>query len=156
MTFEFILWIVLVAGGLCLALILIAVALSAAQSLGMLIEEPSPGALGTRSAVDQRVDALLRDVLEASEYHTLMTRGYVDVASSEHADFIYRIPRYGGMVTRYEHGRATIDLCVQPVDPLPGGDIVVLHKLLLQASELDYVATARKYPSRYYGDTYHP
>jgi hypothetical protein len=156
-TVEVVLRIAVVAGSIFLAAMLLILALSAAHSLRSIVEEPPPpGRMPGRSTTNQRVDEMLRALLDASEYHTLMTRGYLDVASSENADCIYRIPRYGGMVTLYERGRATIDLCVQPADPLPGGDVVVLHKLLIQANELDYVATARRYPSRYLGDAYRP
>ena len=156
MPVELILWIVVLVGGLSTAVLLLLLALAAAQCLGSWVEGRSLGGSPARSPVDQRVDALLRDVLDDGEYQALMTRGYLDVASSANADIIYRIPRYGGMVTRYDHGRATIDLCVQPAEPLPGGDVVVMHKLLIQASEPHYVATARKYPSRFFGDRYVP
>lgn len=156
MTVEALLWIIIVAGGLALAAMLLVLAAVVVQSLYPHAQEQALGYRLARPAVDQRVDEMLRDVLDEAEYHTLMTRDYLDVASSENAGYIYRIPRFGGMVTRYEYGRATIDLCVQPVDPLPGGDVVVLHKLMIQANEFDYVATARLYPSRYRGDAYRP
>jgi hypothetical protein len=36
-------------------------------------------------------------------------------------------------------------LCLQPVEYLPDADIVVLHKLMIEANEEAYLAKANKY-----------
>lgn len=93
----------------------------------------------------ERAEALLREFLNEREYQQLRQRGYVDVASPSDAQRIYRIPRYVGLVRVYEHGWAVRDLCLQPVEPLPSGDVVVMHKLLIQGDEQEYLARARQY-----------
>lgn len=99
---------------------------------------------------------LLRDVLDGHEYEQLTKRGFLDVGSPSCAQRIYRIPRHLGLVTVFEYGRAVRDICVQPVDPLPSGDVVLMHKLMIQASEEDYLATARQFPPLLPGQRYRP
>jgi hypothetical protein len=102
---------------------------------------PSERALG-----EQRAALLLRELLEEGEYRQLMRRGYLEVASPNHAARMYRIPRDVGRIRVYEHGRARVDLCVQPVISLPGSDVVLLHKLMIQANEEAYLARANEIP----------
>src|SRR2546429_2447478 len=44
-----------------------------------------------------------------------------------------------------ENGRAVMRLCVQPVECLPDADVVVLHKLMIEANEENYLQKANKY-----------
>ena len=90
-------------------------------------------------------EAVLREILDEREYRQLTQRGYVDVASPHDAERIYRIPSYCGLVCVYEHGTAVRELCVQSVEPLPSADVVVMHKLMIQGNELEYLARARQY-----------
>ena len=99
------------------------------------------------TSTEECVDELLRAVLNETEIGVLTTRGHLDVVSPANAERIYRIPRYGGLVTVFEQGRAVLDLCLQPERPLPSGDVVVLHKLMIQANEAEYLAIAREYPT---------
>jgi hypothetical protein len=108
------------------------------------------------AGVDLRVDEMLHAMLDTREYEVLTTRGYLDVASPSHPATIYRIPRRGGMVTVYAHGRATLDLCVRPEDPLPTGDVVLLHKLMIQGNEEEYLARAHQYLASWFGHRYRP
>jgi hypothetical protein len=36
-------------------------------------------------------------------------------------------------------------LCVQPIEYLPDADVVVLHKLMIEADEENYLLRANKY-----------
>lgn len=102
--------------------------------------------LGERATTEDRSGALLRDLLTEREYEQLAQRGYLEVASPSVGHRIYRIPRDGGLVRMYQNGRAVRSLCVQPVVPLPGNDVIVLHKLMIQGSEQQYLACARHFP----------
>jgi hypothetical protein len=102
--------------------------------------------LGERATTEDRSGALLRDLLTEREYEELAQRGYLDVASPSIGHRIYRIPRDGGLVRVYEQGRAVRSLCVQPAVPLPSKDVIVLHKLMIQGSEQQYLACARTFP----------
>lgn len=108
-------------------------------------ERRGQGGASGEPAPAERAEALLREFLNEREYQQLRQRGYVDVASPSDAQRIYRIPRYVGLVRVYERGWAVRDLCLQPVEPLPSGDVVVMHKLLIQGDEQEYLARARQY-----------
>ena len=106
---------------------------------------------------EHRASALLRELLEEREYAQVLENGYLDVVSPTCTQRIYRIPRYTGLVTVYEQGRARRDLCVRPADePLPSADMVLLHKLMIQANEKDYLACARQFPALLSGQRYRP
>ncbi len=99
---------------------------------------------------------LMRSVLDEQEYAQVMTCGYLDIHSRSVMDRIYRVKRFGGLVSVYEHGVSTRELCVQPAVPLPTGDVVAIHKLLIEADEERYLATAKVYPSLTPGARYRP
>lgn len=104
----------------------------------------------------ERAEALLREFLDEREYEQWTRRDYVDVVSPHNAQRIYRIPRYIGLVRMYENGIAMCELCLRPVEPLPGPDVIVLHKLMIQGDEQAYLASARSYPHSGVELRYHP
>lgn len=99
----------------------------------------------SRIAAEQRAESLLREVLSTSEYQQLRRRGYLDVPSPTRAYRIYRIPRSRDQVRVYENGRLLERLCVQAIEPMPPGDIVVMHKLLIEGNEAEYLRTANHF-----------
>lgn len=114
---------------------------------------------GWKSAGDtpaERAEALLREFLDEREYAQWTKRGYVDVVSPNNAQRIYRIPGYIGLVRMYENGMAIRELCLRPVEPLPGPDVIVMHKLMIQGDERQYLASARHYPHTGSDVRYHP
>ncbi|HUY76594.1 MAG TPA: hypothetical protein VMV29_07465 [Ktedonobacterales bacterium] len=94
---------------------------------------------------DQRAVRLLRSLLAENEFRQLTTHGYLEVASPSTAGRVYRIPRGLGRVAVYDGGEKTVELCLQPEKPLPLGDVILLHKLLIQANESYYLATANHF-----------
>ncbi|SRR5579883_1315556 len=94
---------------------------------------------------DQRAARLLRSLLAEDEFRQLTADGYLEVASPSTADRVYRIPRSLGRVGVYDHGEKTVELCLQPTKPLPLGDVILLHKLLIQANEAYYLETANHF-----------
>ncbi len=103
----------------------------------------------SRGAAEKRADELLRACLGEEEYGRLATAGYLEVPSSLQPDRLYRIPKRRGPVAVYERGTPIMALCVQPVEPLPRGDTVLLHKLLIEGDEERYLRVARPLPYRY-------
>lgn len=101
---------------------------------------------GSTSAQKRSLE-LLRDVLNAQEVEQWTSQGYLDVRSPQDAQRIYRIRRADGLVRVYEQGKAVRALCLQPVEPLPSNDLVVLHKLMIQGNEHEYVHQARHFPA---------
>lgn len=103
-----------------------------------------------------RAEALLHDVLDEREYQQLKRHGYFDVRSPTEAYRVYRIPAYAGLVRVYEHGVATHELCVQPVEPLPSADVAAMHKLMIQGNEQEYLLRARRHPPLQPNQRYRP
>jgi hypothetical protein len=96
---------------------------------------------------ERAAEALLHRLLTDSEYDTLSRNGFLDVPSQEYPGRIYRIPRGPGQVLVVERGRVLERLCVQPASMgLPEADVVLMHKLLLEADERRYLMTANHFP----------
>jgi hypothetical protein len=102
----------------------------------------APKRIGAR----RRSDALLSDLLGADEYERLTQRGYLEVRSRNQPERAYHIPQDGGFVTVFERGEPMDLLCIGPAAPLPPADVVILHKLLIEADEENYLRTANHMP----------
>jgi hypothetical protein len=98
-----------------------------------------------RLTADRRANALLRELLTPQQYQQLQRHGYVEVVSPSIPQRVYRVPGAGGLVRVYEAGHAVMDLCLQPVEALPEGDVVVLHKLMIEGNEQEYLAKANHF-----------
>ena len=95
---------------------------------------------------ERRAAKLLRDVLTPEQCHQLLWHGYLEIPSPHAAGRVYRVPRArGGFVQVIENGKAVMRLCVQPVEHLPDADVIVLHKLMIEANEEYYLQKANKY-----------
>jgi len=96
---------------------------------------------------ERRAETLLRDMLSPREYTQLCYTGFLDVHSPVKPDRVYRVPRGPGQVLVVEGGRVTERLCVQPAaGGLPEADVVLMHKLLIEADEDTYLQTANHFP----------
>ena len=73
-----------------------------------------------------------------------MRNGYLDIPSSRYPGRIYRVPRTPGLVGVIEQGRRKASLCLQPLEAVPDADIVVMHKLMIEADEESYLQTANR------------
>lgn len=97
------------------------------------------------SPAERRAASLLHELLTAEECRQLLWRGYLEIPSPSLTQRVYRVPRTKGYVQVIEHGQAIMRLCVQPVECLPDADVVVLHKLMIEANEEYYLQKANKY-----------
>ena len=97
------------------------------------------------SRPERRAADLLRSILTPEQVRQLLWRGYLEVPSPTEPRRIYRVPRNKGYVQVIENGRAIMRLCLQPVECLPDADVVVLHKLMIEANEETYLQKANKY-----------
>jgi hypothetical protein len=96
---------------------------------------------------ERRAETLLRDMLSQEEYRRLLTTGFLEIPSPSRPDRVYRIPRGPGQVLVEERGRVLERLCLQPeAAGLPEADVVLMHKLLIEADEDWYLATANHFP----------
>jgi hypothetical protein len=98
--------------------------------------------LPKRIDAERRAEALLRHLLNEEEYQQLVSHGYLKVQSPNIPNRVYLIPRYRGLVRVYESGKSVMRLCVGPVDPLPDADVVLIHKLMIEANEDEYLKAA--------------
>jgi hypothetical protein len=105
-----------------------------------------PAGIRVDSRAEARAQALLHQLLDRSEQAQLSRRGYLEVASRTHQGRFYRIPACGGYVHVYEHGEVVSQLCVGPVTALPSADVILVHKLMIEADEETYLATANHFP----------
>ena len=96
------------------------------------------------SAANRRANELLRSVLTRQQYRHLLRYGYLDIPSPRDPGCVYRVPRSQGLVGVIEQGRRRASLCLQPVEWVPDADMVVMHKLMIEADEETYLQTANK------------
>jgi hypothetical protein len=101
--------------------------------------------VGEHLSAEGRARALLREMLTESEYQQLTRFGYLEINSPSNEQRVYRIPGAGGLVRVYERGTAVMELCLQPSEPLPDGDVIVLHKLMIEGNEQEYLAKANHF-----------
>ncbi len=97
------------------------------------------------SRAERRATDLLRDTLTPEQFHQLLGSGYLEIPSPTEPQRVYRVPKGKGYVQVIENGRAIMRLCLQPVECLPDADVVVLHKLMIEANEETYLQKANKY-----------
>ena len=97
------------------------------------------------SRAERRATDLLRDILTPEQFRQLLWRGYLEIPSPTEPRRVYRVPRSKGYVQVIENGRAIMRLCLQPIECLPDADVVVLHKLMIEANEETYLQKANKY-----------
>ncbi len=116
--------------------------------------QPPTGPVGTRQdwrAAQERAEALLQEILSDEEYRQLDRRGYLEVRSRSRAHRVYRIPRHQGQVKVYEAGMPVMALCVQSMEPIPDGDAVLMHKLMIEGNEDEYLRIANRFEPTLYG-----
>src|SRR2546423_11768590 len=96
-------------------------------------------------SAESRAKVLLREMLTENQYQQLIKFGYLEVLSPTIDNRVYRIPGAGGLVKVYERGCAVMELCLQPAEPLPDGDVVIMHKLMIEANEQEYLQKANHF-----------
>jgi hypothetical protein len=95
-----------------------------------------------REDAERKAEQLLQTQLTPDEYHQLISQGYLRVQSPRYPSRTYLIPRYRGLVRVYEQGRSVMRLCVGPVEQMPDADVVLMHKLMIEGNEEEYLKTA--------------
>ena len=94
---------------------------------------------------ERKAAILLRDMLTPEQFRQLLWRGYLEIPSPTEPRRTYRVPKSKGYVQVIENGHLTMRLCLQPAEYLPDADVVVLHKLMIEANEETYLQKANKY-----------
>ncbi len=95
-----------------------------------------------KQEAEQKAETLLKTLLASEQYNNLVRKGYLEVQSGMYPYRTYRIPRHRGSVEVYEMGRLVMSLCVQPTEVVPDADVVVMHKLMIEGNEREYLRRA--------------
>ena len=97
------------------------------------------------SIAEWRASHLLRTLLTEAERQQLASDGYLEVKSPGSPGRAYHIPRAPGRVRMYEDGEPVCELCLLPTTSLPASDLILMHKLLIEEDEAQYLATANHF-----------
>ena len=130
--------------GPLLVLPLLALLIICLLAVCLVFTAPEDDRQGDRRAAEGRAGALLEDLLTEDEHHQLQRCGYLGVPSPSRPGRTYRVPRRG-LVRVYEGGALVMTLCVGPVGWLPDGDVVLLHKLMIEGDEAEYLRVANHF-----------
>jgi hypothetical protein len=96
------------------------------------------------SRAERRAAELLRALLTPEQYAQLSERGYIEIPSPAFPQRVYRVPRNAGLVHVFENEKLACSLCLQPLDWIPDADIVIIHKLMIEADEGTYLRRANR------------
>jgi len=107
-------------------------------------DEPRPS-YAERVAAQARAEELLIGVIGVEGFRDLKQRGYLEVPSPTISNRIYRIPSTRGQVEVIEDDLVVMKLCVVPTKALPDGDVVLMHKLMIEANEDYYLRVANRF-----------
>ncbi len=111
----------------------------------ILLRISSSPAYRERLEAEHRAERLMAEILTSDEYRQVKRKGYLDIQSPTHPGRFYRVPRSREQVRVYERGRLVEHLCIQSIEPVPYGDIVVMHKLMIQGDEQEYLRLANHF-----------
>jgi hypothetical protein len=103
------------------------------------------GSYRTWFSAKLRAEELLRSTLTPEQYRQLTRLGYIDIPSPRDQERTYRVPRGPGLVRVIEKGRQTASLCLHPLEWVPDADIVVMHKIMIEADEETYLQKANRF-----------
>ena len=86
----------------------------------------------------------MQRLLSEDEQAQLRREGFLEVRSQEVRGRTYRIPPRGSPVAVLEPDGHVKYLCLQPETPVARSELVVIHKLMLEAAEADYWQRANR------------
>ena len=95
---------------------------------------------------EERAEQLVQALLSSEEYERLHRLGYLDVPSPTYPHRVYRVPSGSGTVAVLEGGRCVARLCVFSAEPIPEREGVLVHKLMIEGNEQDYLRAANHLP----------
>ncbi|MAG35713.1 MAG: hypothetical protein CL878_05640 [Dehalococcoidia bacterium] len=106
--------------------------------------KPPPPASPLHHEAEQRALVLLRDLVTLADFERYLRDGYLAIDSPNIPGRVYVIPSAPGPVEVYEADRPVMRVCVQFVERMPHADSVVMHKLMIEADEHEYLRIANR------------
>jgi hypothetical protein len=97
-----------------------------------------------QAEAERRAEVLVREVVGEAGFADMVRRGFLEVRSPTFPNRVYLVPERQGPVTVCEHGRPVMRLCVQTVERVPDYDTVVMHKLMIEGNEREYLRIANR------------
>jgi hypothetical protein len=120
--------------------------LPALMLIGLVLTTVLPWFSKSWREAEARAELLVRSILTEEEYETLQRNGYLDIPSPHFPHRTYRVPCGTGTVSVMEQGRCVGRLCVYSTQPIPERETVVVHKLMIEGNEQDYLRQANHLP----------
>ena len=128
------------------AVVLFLLLLPALVLLAMIAYSAMPWISKSWREAEEKAELVVRSVLTDDEYSKLKRDGYLEVASPSYPQRVYRIPSGPGTVAVIEGGQCVARLCVYSTTPIPEREAVVVHKLMIEGNEQDYLRAANHLP----------
>lgn len=128
------------------ALVLFLLLLPAIILVLLMIHSAMPWLSKSWREAEEKAEKLVSALLSPEEYEQLRRRGYLDVPSPGYPQRTYRIPSGPGTVVVLEGGECIARLCVYCVDSIPEREVVIMHKLMIEGNEQEYLRTANHLP----------
>jgi hypothetical protein len=91
-----------------------------------------------QDAAWQRAESLLRDSLRPDQFEAYRDRGFVDVPSRKFPERVYRVDGWRP-VGVYERSQFVGAVCIRPRVGMPGPDIVLARKLMIEGAEDEFL-----------------
>ena len=75
----------------------------------------------------------------------MLQLGHLNIASPSDPQRVYRVPKGPGRVQVRDKGKVTMWLCLEPLERVPEADLLVMHKLMIEADEETYLRKANRF-----------
>ncbi len=91
-----------------------------------------------QDAAWRRAEDLLRDSLTGDQFEQYRDRGYVEVRSRLDPERSYRVDGWRPVAV-YERGNFIGAVCIRPKEHIPGPDILLARKLMIEGAEREFL-----------------
>ena len=91
-----------------------------------------------QDAAWRRAETLLRDSLTSEQFESYRTKGWVEVQSRMHPRRSYRVDGWRPVAV-YENGQFVGAVCIRPREHIPGPDILLARKLMIEGAEKEFL-----------------
>ncbi len=85
-----------------------------------------------------RAEQLLEDSLTPEQHAAYEEHGYLEIPSGMHPGRVYRLDCWRPVAV-FEHGQFAGAICLRPREHLPGPDVVLARKLLIEGAEEEFL-----------------